>query len=268
MHDASVSGRAYPTRKQGHAAGGVSLRLGQHLTAADVAGTDDILRRIGIDLPVRSRIRASLAPAEAWTLWAYAFAKHWSIPLLISEVYDKASKQARPAAVPRHFDDVGRALAQLDPDRGEQLLRVANVHCPDASVERFAEFLGTPPAGDMGEALETVWRMFAELRNMPGKPSRIPVRCQAQPASAAAHSMTWTNVLERLAAQIAPQEFTTWLQETTLVELETTSAFVGTSNIFARERVEAMYLPAIEQTLSDVLGRPVQVHVVIGTAGA
>lgn len=265
MHDALSSAGSGEVADSAQGTAGWSLRQECPLLADDVAQTDDILQRIGIDLPVRSRIRSSMGPAEAWTLWAYALAKRWSIPLLINAVYDKASRQARPAALPAHYDSVGILLTQLNPDRAEQLIALIAKHCPDTSMLPFMELLGTPPAPEILTALEAVWNMTAELRKTPGKSSPVSALITSQPAPVLPHATTWTAVLERLAGQIAPREFTTWLQETTLLELEATTAFVGASNVFARERIEAVYLDAIQQTLSAVLGRSIRVQVVIAT---
>ncbi|HEY0603499.1 MAG TPA: DnaA N-terminal domain-containing protein [Herpetosiphonaceae bacterium] len=262
MHDALSSARANVS-KAAQTAPGWSLRHDRSLTTEDVAQTDGILQRIGIDLPVRSRIRASLSPAETWTLWAYALAKRWSIPLLINAVYDKASRQARPAAIPPQYDAVGALLAQLNPDRAEQLVCLVAEHCPSTSPLPTTELLGTPPEPGIMTALEAVWNMIAEIRKAPGKSCPLSPSTTGATAPVLPHATTWAAVLERLASQIAPREFATWLQETTLLELDATSAFVGTSNVFARERIEAAYLDAIQQTLSAVVGRSVRVQVVI-----
>lgn len=263
MHDALSSVVPDKDSPLTQTAPGWSLRFERSLMADEVTQTDSILQRMGIDLPVRSRIRASLAPAEAWTLWTYALAKRWSIPLLINAVYDKALRQARPAAIPAHFDSVGRLLAQLSPDRAEQLLCLVAEHCPESSMAPFVELLGTSPAPDMLAVLEAVWAMIAELRKVPGKSCPISSLTTNQTAPLLPHATTWTTVLERLASQIVPREFTTWLQETTLLELDATSAFIGASNVFARERIESAYLDCIQQTLSAVVGRSVRVQVVI-----
>lgn len=266
MHDALAGDRS-------NTASGWSLRRQQPLTAVEVHQTDAILQRIGIDLPVRSRIRDSLSPAEAWTVWAYAQAKRWSVPLLISAVYDKTSRQARPAAIPPSYDSVGALLAQLNPDRAEQLVCLVAEHCPDASLLPVAELLGTTPAAEIVKALEAVWGMIAEIRKAPGKSCPIASITSSSAAPMQPHATTWAIVLERLSAQIAPREYATWLQETILLELDATSAFVGAGNVFARERIESAYLDLIQQTLSAVLGRSVRVQVVIaapasGTSGA
>ncbi|HEY0737292.1 MAG TPA: DnaA N-terminal domain-containing protein [Herpetosiphonaceae bacterium] len=264
MHDALSSARAN-VLKTAQTTPGWSLRHDLPLTTEDVAQTDGVLQRIGIDLPVRSRIRSSLSPAEAWTVWAYALAKRWSVPLLINAVYDKALRQARPAAIPPQYDAVGALLAQLNHDRAEQLVCLVAEHCPSTSPLPITEFLGTSPEQEIMTALEAVWDMIAEIRKAPGKACPLFPRTGSSTAPVLPHATTWAAVLERLAGQVAPREFATWLQETTWLELEPTSAFVGTSNVFARERIEAVYLDAIQQILSAVLGRSVRVQVVIAT---
>ncbi|MDP9314422.1 MAG: hypothetical protein M3R24_26685 [Chloroflexota bacterium] len=268
MHDTSAAGSAGKDRQPIAATPGQSLRHGQRLTPADVEQTDDILQRIGIDFPVRSRIRTSLAPGEAWTLWTYALAKRWSVPLLINEVYDKTSRQARPASLPHHYDPVGAALAQLPPATAEELLHLVADQCPSGLPDAFTQLVAATPQDNLVEVLQMVWDMIAELRKASGKPCPLLRSTANPPAAPQLHQMTWTAVLERLAAQVPQHEFATWLKETELLELDSACAFVGARNIFARDRIQADYLDPIRHILSDVLGCSVHVQVVLAASGA
>src|SRR4051812_8466439 len=59
-------------------------------------------------------------------------------------------------------------------------------------------------------------------------------------------------------------EFDTWIKPTTLVAIEDSMAIVGTPNIFVRQELEGRYIAPITETLTTILGYPVQVQVVIG----
>jgi chromosomal replication initiator protein len=77
----------------------------------------------------------------------------------------------------------------------------------------------------------------------------------------------WQAALGDLQLQLPRSEFDTWIKETTLVDLADNQAIIGTPNIFAREKLEGRYVNPIRDTLHTILGYPVQVQVVIGTAG-
>ena len=76
----------------------------------------------------------------------------------------------------------------------------------------------------------------------------------------------WQAALGDLQLQIPRSEFDTWIKETTLIDLEDNQAIIGTSNIFAREKLEGRYVTPIRSTLQAILGYPVQVQIVIGSS--
>lgn len=76
----------------------------------------------------------------------------------------------------------------------------------------------------------------------------------------------WQAALGDLQLQLPRSEFDTWVKETTLIDLEDNQAIVGTSNIFAREKLEGRYVAPIQHTLHTILGYPVEVQVVIGNS--
>jgi chromosomal replication initiator protein len=76
----------------------------------------------------------------------------------------------------------------------------------------------------------------------------------------------WQAALGDLQLQLPRSEFDTWIKETTLIDLEDNQAIVGTSNIFAREKLEGRYVTPIRNTLHAILGYPVQIQVVIGNS--
>lgn len=78
----------------------------------------------------------------------------------------------------------------------------------------------------------------------------------------------WQAALGDLQLQLPRSEFDTWIAETTLVDLANDQAIIGTSNIFAREKLEGRYVRPIRDVLQTIVGYPVQVQVVIGAGEA
>ena len=74
----------------------------------------------------------------------------------------------------------------------------------------------------------------------------------------------WQAALGDLQVQVPRNEFDTWIKPTSLVAIEDTLAIVGTPNIFVRQELEGRYIAPITETLTSVLGYPVQIQVVIG----
>jgi chromosomal replication initiator protein len=74
----------------------------------------------------------------------------------------------------------------------------------------------------------------------------------------------WQAALGDLEVQIRRDEFDTWIKPTALIAIEDTLAIVGTPNIFVKQKLEGRYLGTITETLSAILGAPMQVQVVIG----
>ena len=74
----------------------------------------------------------------------------------------------------------------------------------------------------------------------------------------------WQAALGDLQVQIPRNEFDTWIKQTSLIAVEDQLAIVGATNIFVRQELEGRYVSSITDTLSSILGYPVQVQVVIG----
>ena len=87
---------------------------------------------------------------------------------------------------------------------------------------------------------------------------------EPEPRDEAGLGATWQQVLDVLQQQVTASEYTAWLADTTLLELDTEWAIVGVPNIFARETVRATYQEAIAQALRTVVGRDVAIQVEIG----
>jgi chromosomal replication initiator protein len=77
----------------------------------------------------------------------------------------------------------------------------------------------------------------------------------------------WQAALGDLQVQMPRSEFDTWIKPTALVAIEDNLAIVGTPNIFVRQELEGRYIAPITETLSTILGYPIQIQVVIGNHG-
>ncbi len=74
----------------------------------------------------------------------------------------------------------------------------------------------------------------------------------------------WQAALGDLQVQLPRNEFDTWIKPTSLVAIEDSTVIVGTPNIFVRQELEGRYMAPITETLSTIIGHPIQVQVVIG----
>lgn len=80
------------------------------------------------------------------------------------------------------------------------------------------------------------------------------------------HAQIWALVLNDLQSQLPGNEFTTWIAESQLLELNEDQAIVGVPNIFAREKVEGCYRDMLCESLSGAMSFPIDVQVVIGVS--
>ncbi len=78
------------------------------------------------------------------------------------------------------------------------------------------------------------------------------------------HVQLWADVQATLAQRMPLSEFDTWIRETYLAALTDDQAFIGTPNVFARDKLSMDYLNAIADALQVVTGNPYAVEVVIG----
>jgi chromosomal replication initiator protein len=73
----------------------------------------------------------------------------------------------------------------------------------------------------------------------------------------------WNAALGTLQVQTSRQEFNTWLRRAALIALERGEATIGTPIVFIKEAVESRYLLVLRDLLSDLVGFPVNVRVVV-----
>lgn len=258
MHDHQLSS-ARPLRQAPESQSGWSLRQQRPLSAGEVAESERVLQRIGIDLPVRALLAPTLAPSEAWALWLYGLSKRWRVPLIIAQVYDRQHKRPRPALdLPDALDHIGQVLASADQQIAERIVRTIAQHGRDA-LEQLTDL-------DIWHEIAPLWSACATAL----WPDQVPVMPRmARSVSADGHEVAdgWQSVWQRVQGDLKSRlpfaEYESWIHDTALLDLDECRAVVGTANVFARDTIAACYQEPIEQTLSAHLGRRVAVTVVI-----
>ncbi len=259
--------------------GGYSLRWQRPLHAAEVQESASLLKQMDIGNPLRSLLAPTAAPAEVWALWAYGKAKRWSTGLMISQVYDRVTKQARPATeiLPEH-DEVGQLLAELPIGIAVALLQLASEVVPAREEELFNDPLLQDASDILREAARRLAIMIAQVRS-PGthssfiRPARsgFPEKCSVDALNSRAEASdgfaaVWQKIQAELATQLSKNDWETWIKPAALLDLDQTTAVVGTPNIFVRQEVGQHYRHHIERALATEFGYPLEVEVVIGTA--
>ena len=248
---------------------GRSLRWNTPLGREEVARSRATLDRLGLSAAIVEAVAPTLHPAEVWSLWAYARGCHLAPAWIAKQIYDFKRKCARPSGLSSRYDDAGWKLASLDPAVAEQILDLVDEHCPHAPEAVLALLDRRDEAPADLPAVQGVWAVVAEQR---GGNTRLRSGRQGKdgdhppPVSAPAScEQVWRTVLGRLAGEVAPAAFATWLGSTQLVELIEDVAVVAAPNVFARDEVATAFGAQIAAALAHELGRQVEVEYVIGT---
>lgn len=71
----------------------------------------------------------------------------------------------------------------------------------------------------------------------------------------------WEQVLERLQLQLSRPTFETWIKSATAEELDENRLVICTPNTFARSWIQKYYMKAIVDVVTEMLGRPVEIHI-------
>jgi hypothetical protein len=181
--------------------------------------------------------------------------------------------EARVEDASREIDDSRRALLEgeginphlLTPAMTIELIQawIAEADVRRDTIEKRAGWIA------WGLKKERMPQDVPELgrRPLPQQHDNAGPSCDTGTASSTplnAQGHVWEVVLTNLEQQLSRTEFDTWLRESVLVELDDEQAFVGVTNVFAREKVDERYSGAIAQALERVLGRPIRVRTVIG----
>ena len=73
----------------------------------------------------------------------------------------------------------------------------------------------------------------------------------------------WNTALGTMQVQTSRQEFTTWLKPANLLAIENGVATVGVPSSFYKDKLENSYISPLRELISDLVGVPVQIRVVI-----
>lgn len=249
---------------------GWALRWQHALSAADVARSVELLRRMQIDNPVRTLLASAYTPADIWALRVYSLSKGWSPALTVSQSYDKLRKLPMLAVeLASQHDDVGRQLAALEPETAEAVIELVFRCCPQAERLR-AEPLWVTADSALAATIAAVWQMVAELRGLAASALTLSTASQPAPPPDQADGVVgalWQATLTQLQNRLPAIEFATWIAPSMLLSLEqhadAAHAIIGVPHIFAREQITSGYLTSLSQALAQVLGKPVTVQIEI-----
>jgi chromosomal replication initiator protein len=78
----------------------------------------------------------------------------------------------------------------------------------------------------------------------------------------------WDQVLERLQQQLSSPTYETWIKPAQAQTLSDTTLVISTPNPFARNWVQKHYLPSIAQVVEDLVGRPLDIQVMVAPEGS
>ena len=73
----------------------------------------------------------------------------------------------------------------------------------------------------------------------------------------------WSQVLARLEQQLNRPTFETWIQSTTIEELQDNSLTICTPNPFVLNHLQKHYLHIIGSVVAEILGKPVDIHLTL-----
>jgi chromosomal replication initiator protein len=73
----------------------------------------------------------------------------------------------------------------------------------------------------------------------------------------------WNQVLECLEKQLNRPTFETWIQTTTIKELQANSLTIGTPNPFVLNHLQKNYLTLISQVVAEILGKPMEIYLAL-----
>jgi chromosomal replication initiator protein len=73
----------------------------------------------------------------------------------------------------------------------------------------------------------------------------------------------WSLVLERLEKQLNRPTFETWIQTTTIKELQGNSLTIGTPNPFILNHLQKNYLALISKVVAEIVGKPMEIYLAL-----
>ncbi|HEY0602080.1 MAG TPA: DnaA N-terminal domain-containing protein [Herpetosiphonaceae bacterium] len=132
--------------------------------------------------------------------------------------------------------------------------------------DRAAQVQGTHPQDHL-KYVSGALAPYIQGNTTPHESAAVPADPGPQTMQAELSSptrQTWQQVLATLGHVLPASEIATWFADACLLQLHDGQAVIGTSNIFAREKLTNCYQAQIAQALAAHCGRSVQVQIELG----
>ncbi len=254
---------------------GWSLRWQVALTPDEVSCSRRVLDRLGLNADVGSVVAPTLHPGESWALWCYARGASLGPGWIASQCYDFRAACARPAGLSSRYDLAGRLLAALAPETAEMVLDVVDHYCPHRPEAMWCDERLRDAEPAVAAACEEVWAMFSSqrlsrsrldiIRHEPAE--RVLVSgAPSQGRSGPEHAF-WKAACERLAQELVPVDFATWLAPLQVLDIIDDTVILGAPNVFVRDQVITAYHATLTELIASELRRDVRVEIIIHCAG-
>lgn len=162
-------------------------------------------------------------------------------------IVETSTEEAAERLGGEYYELVSRKLA-------EAMRRSVRIEFVLKNGEALEE--GHPPessaAGDSGKVIS-----FVEAN----RPAPVP---SFSIGGGLTNHQVWSAALERLATELTPATFETWVRPASIIGIEEHGTLVvGAPNAFAQRRLSSRLRDDIVRVLSDLLGRPVDIQVVV-----
>ncbi len=257
-----------PTNTQFEQPGDQSLRQGNEQSAKDVALSQMLLDRAGLNGTVAAAVAPTLTHAEIWSLRTYARAARLGPGWIATQVYDFARRQPRRTDLSSRYAAVGDLLAALNPTVAELIIDHVDTCCPHApDALQDTDITGLAAM----QAAEAVWLVMADLRS--GASSLFhrtqtmvsPLELAVKPSDN--YVNLWQMVCARLQHELPASVYKTWFVPSMLLDLAGEVAVIGTPNVFVRDEIASTYCNQLTAALAAEVGRPLQIEVVVDLNG-
>jgi hypothetical protein len=145
---------------------------------------------------------------------------------------------------------------EIEPRFIDYLKRTVSLQFETIATQSDNQPPGAAPAGE-GEESTTV-ALDTALAGPPPVP-RFSI------ADGLTNAQVWAAAQEELRGRISSANFETWIRPASLIGRDAQDRLVlGVPNRFAQQRVESKLLPDIQSVVSNIIGQPVEVVVVVG----
>ncbi len=182
---------------------------------------------------------------------------------------DKNNQDKRPPLIVNPVTEALQAAGLTDPEvinelRGEPLTEI------QAIIRYVArqKHIDNPPGLIVALArVKAGAALCRSPRSRPKAPTSLPqvapLVIQEVSNSHRVDPQITAHLQAHLQSHIAPDVWSVWFSELRVLDITEQRMVLGVSNCLARDYVEREYIPALINAASDVLGRPIQVELVI-----